>query len=384
MADSHSVVTHDNWFSRVGKSIGGVFAGLLLIILAVALLFWNEGRAVKTYKSLVEGEGVVVPIDAGEVDPGNDGKLVHFSGRPDAGGDLIDEEFEVSAPALRLRRDVSMYQWEEKEESKTEKKLGGGEETVTTFTYSKAWLGSPANSDQFHDPEGHENPGEFPFESIIWDAEEVEVGAFLLPHSLIRQLDDFEKLSLGELPDSIDWPDDARIDKGRIYFGDDPARPEIGDLRVEFSVVAPDSVSVVARQTGHTLGPYRTKAGGDIAMIRPGTLSAMEMFEAAHADNATLTWLLRLAGFVMIWFGFLLVFAPLSVLADIVPLFGNLVGMATGLVTLLLALAVSLVVIALAWLVFRPLLGIILLLAAAGALYFVIKALQRRRKPAAS
>ena len=37
--------------TRVGNSFKGIFSGLILFCLATALLWWNEGRAVKTDKA---------------------------------------------------------------------------------------------------------------------------------------------------------------------------------------------------------------------------------------------------------------------------------------------------------------------------------------------
>lgn len=384
MPDIHTVTTSDSWFGRIGKSISGIFFGIILLCIAVALLFWNEGRAVKRYKTLKEGEGLVVSIAANSVDAQNDDKLVHVSGEAAVTKELSDDDFAVAARALRLRRDVSMYQWEEKKESKTEKKLGGGEETVTTYTYSKKWSGSPIDSAGFQDPTGHMNPGEFPCESMTLDAEDATVGSFELSPQLVSMLGDFEKLPVREKREGSQWPEGAKLDKGGIYLGADPAKPQVGDVRIAFEIVPTGPVSIVARQSGSTFAPYQTKAGGDIEMIRSGKLDAKQMFAAAQSENTFLTWILRAVGFVLLWIGFSLILAPLSVLADVIPFLGNLVGAVTGMFSFFLALAVAAVVIAVAWLVFRPLLGIALLAIAVAALVFGFRLLRKKPVPAAA
>ena len=117
-------------------------------------------------------------------------------------------------------------------------------------------------------------------------------------------------------------------------------------------------------------------------MIVSGNVPAQQMFEDAISTNTLITWLVRLGGFILLWIGFVLLFAPLSVLADIVPLFGSLVGAATGLIAFLLALAVALTVIAIAWVVFRPLLGITLLIGAIAALFFGFRAFGKKKPQA--
>jgi len=377
------VTSSSSWFSRLGKAFTGIVVGIILIIIGIALLFWNEGRAVKTYKTLKEGQGLVVNVAPDAVDEANNGKLVHLSADAVTDETLVDQDFGVSANAIRLRRAVEMYQWKETEKSETRKKLGGGEETVTTYTYTKEWSGMLNNTANFQEPSGHENPSEFPYDSMTLDAEQVAVGAFYLSPDLIAQLSDYKDLPVRDVPEGAEWPEGARTDKGGIYLGVNPGQPQVGDVRINFSVVEQGPVSVVAAQNGDTFADYQTKAGGTIAMIVSGNVPARQMFEDAIATNTLVTWLVRLGGFILIWIGFGLLFAPLSVLADIVPLFGSLVGAATGLIAFLLALAIALTVIAIAWVVFRPLLGITLLVLAVAALFFGFRAFAKKKPQAA-
>ena len=80
MSNSFTETTSVSWFGRLRNSVGGVVIGLLLIIGMVVLLFWNEGRAVTTARSLAEGAGAVVSVGADAVEPTNEGKLIHVSG----------------------------------------------------------------------------------------------------------------------------------------------------------------------------------------------------------------------------------------------------------------------------------------------------------------
>ena len=383
MPESIQVTSSSSWFSRLGKAFTGIVVGIIFIIVGIALLFWNEGRAVKTYNTLKEGQGLVIDVASDSVDAANDGKLVHLTADALTDETLVDQDFGISANVIRLRRDVLMYQWEETRQTETRKKIGGGEETVTTYTYSKEWRRSLNDSSNFQSPSGHENPSEFPFDSMTWDAENVPVGAFYLSPDLVSQLSDFADLSVREIPEGAAWPEDAKLSNGGIFLGADTAQPQIGDVWINFSVVEQGPVSLIAAQNGDTFAEYQTKAGGTIAMIVAGNVPAQQMFEDAIAQNTLITWLVRLGGFILIWIGFGLLFAPLSVLADIVPLFGSLVGAATGLIAFLLALAVALTVIAIAWVVFRPLLGITLLVLAVAALFFGFRAFAKKKPQAA-
>src|SRR5215475_6530768 len=95
MSDTYSETTTTSWTSRIGDSVKGVLFGIALIVLSCIGLFWNEGRAVQTAKSLAEGANLVIDVDPTRIDPINEGKLIHVSGEIKAGVKPVDAEFGV-------------------------------------------------------------------------------------------------------------------------------------------------------------------------------------------------------------------------------------------------------------------------------------------------
>jgi hypothetical protein len=59
----------------------------------------------------------LVTVDASSVDPANEGKLVHLTAKAVTDETLADDMFGVSANAIKLRRNVEMYQWKEKQKN---------------------------------------------------------------------------------------------------------------------------------------------------------------------------------------------------------------------------------------------------------------------------
>jgi hypothetical protein len=84
------------------------------------------------------------------------------------------------------------------------------------------------------------------------------------------------------------------------------------------------------------------------------------------------------AGLAGLWIGLAMVLAPLKVLADVVPPLGRLAGVGVGLVALLVAAVVGMLTVSVAWLAYRPLVGIVLIVAA-GGLLLVMRHLAKRR-----
>ena len=123
MSDSFQKVTRQGWGSRLGDSIKGILVGVVLFIAAFPILWLNEGSSVRRYKALKEGEGVTISVDSQAIDPANEGKLIHTMGKAVTDEVLQDMHFAVSANALRMKRNVSMFQWVEETSEKKEKKL---------------------------------------------------------------------------------------------------------------------------------------------------------------------------------------------------------------------------------------------------------------------
>lgn len=91
---------------------------------------------------------------------------------------------------------------------------------------------------------------------------------------------------------------------------------------------------------------------------------------------------LRGVGFVLMLIGFILMASPLSVAASVIPFLGDLVGMGAFLLGVVVAVPLTLLVIAAAWIAHRPLIGGGLIVAAAGLAYLLAKL--RRRSVAAA
>ena len=117
--------------------------------------------------------------------------------------------------------------------------------------------------------------------------------------------------------------------------------------------------------------------------IEEGTVSAETMFKNAASANSIITWVVRFLGFLFMAFGFMAIMKPLSVLGSVIPFIGNIIGMGTGLISFVLAGAISFLVIAIAWIFVRPLLGIAMLALAIGAFIYTRK-LAAASKPAAA
>ena len=289
MSNSFTETTSVSWFGRLRRSIGGVVIGLLLIIGMVVLLFWNEGRAVTTARSLAEGAGAVVSVGADAVEAANEGKLVHVSGTVTTDSTPKDPDFAISAAGVRLVRNVEMFQWKEESHSETTKKLGGGEETTTTYTYSKEWDDSPIDSSAFKQPSGHQNPS-MDVRSRSFQIPEGKLGAFTLDQPVLDKVGGDQPMAIkpGQASDieaAFGSGRKVSVVDGRIYLGWNPSSPAIGDYRIAYDVAPLGVISVIGQQQGAQFQAYQTIAGDQLLMVDVGNVPAAQMFKDAADAN---------------------------------------------------------------------------------------------------
>ncbi|MBR2125316.1 MAG: TMEM43 family protein [Akkermansia sp.] len=214
-------VTTESWGSRLGGSFKGVITGGVLFLAGIPLLFWNEGRAVKTTKALEEGEAVCVSVPTVDtIDALNEGKLIHATGTAVTQDVLTDDLFGgISMKAMKLRREVEYYQWVENQSTREEKQVGGSVKKITTYTYSTKWVSEPVDSSQFKEA-GHNN---YVFyqgaEDKQQQAANASFGAFALTTAQIGRIGGEKPVELAE----IQWPADlagrTTVANNVLYIG---------------------------------------------------------------------------------------------------------------------------------------------------------------------
>ena len=149
-----------------------------------------------------------------------------------------------------------------------------------------------------------------------------------------------------------------------LYFGRVPGSPEVGDVRVTFEKVVPAKVTVMAVVDGDTFKPFKAKNGKRFQTLVMGKKTGDEIIEDAQDANTMWTWMLRILGVLMVIGGLKGIFGFIETILKVVPFIAGIFGWGVGLVCTIIGIAWSLIVIAIAWLFYRPLLGIGLLVLA--------------------
>lgn len=433
---AYTETTTTGYGTRVGNSFKSIGTGFILFCAATALLWWNEGRAVKTAKMLEEAGSAYVEMPNPEKkDAALDGELVCGTAMVTTEDSLSDAQFGIGAKAIALKRKVEYYQWIEHSSETKEDKLGGKEVTTTTYTYSKEWVSRPVESGQFKDPAYQKlNTVLTTYEDQDQWAENVSFGAYKLNESLIHSISSREAMNLAiskdlltqldksaktayerfygvkqqpvqpaqpvqptqpavlsdsakAVADSLQAVNDS-INKAManaenkkdleyvhqagnvLYFGRVPGAPEVGDVRVTFEKVVPAKVTVMAVVDGDTFKPFKAKNGKRFETLVMGKKTGDEIIEDAQDANSMWTWVFRILGIFLVVTALKMIFGFLSMILKVVPFLSSIMGFGVGIICWVIGVAWSLIIIAIAWIFYRPVLGIILL-AIAGFLVWV-------------
>ncbi len=355
--DSFRETTTTGLGSNIMNSIKGIFFGVLFLIGSIVLLSWNEGRSVNQADALKEMSENIITVTDAKYDVVNEGKPVLVQGFIKPTNALIDPLFGVVSDGLILRRNVEMYQWKEDKQSTTEDKIGGSTETTTTYNYVKTWSGNEVNSMSFKHPEGHANPSMVhKGHTFVTDA---NIGEYHLSKNIVSNIYNFESyMGLSSMPDLVEG---AKNLKSYLYIGDTATIPKIGDMKISYEFAPAGEYTIAAESKNKALVSHSTINDRSFVFIRNGNISAQQLFKEELEFNSTLTWMLRVAGLIIMFMAFSMMMSLLTTLANIIPFLGSLVGGATGIVATVLTLIVGSMVIAIAWFTSRPMLSLVII-----------------------
>ena len=380
--------------TRVKQSFKKIATGFTLFLTATGMLWWNEGNSVKTRDMLKEAQAVCVEMENPSTkDASLEGQLVCGTAITATTDSLIDNDFGIGVNAISMKRTAEYYQWHETKKEETREKSDGSVKKTYTYNYSKTWGKKPVNSKNFKYSSGHTNVVLAYIENGEQWAEHVSFGAYNLSSNLIHSINSFEPLKLDFSDNQLRQLDKTtqaayeryytpidlnsndynyvHVNDNQLYLGLDQASPKIGDVRIKFEKVPPvHEVTVVAVVDGDSFKPFKAKNGYTLEKLVMGKKDMAQFFEDEQESNTINTWTIRILGIMMVIGALKLIFGFVETLLKFVPFLSGIVGWGVGVICTVLGFAWSLIVIAVAWLFYRPVLGITLL-AIAGLLVWI-------------
>lgn len=334
MGDVTETVT-ESWGERILDSIKGVIIGILLFFGSFVLLFWNEGRV-----NVTNIAKKATHISSTSEAPQNlDMKLISTTGNLETKQEIGDTYLKPSS-YIELNRNAEMFAWVEHVETDSKKEMGGSKKTKRTYIYKKEWVDAPTDSSNFKEVKGHKNP-----KMTIVDktnlSNQTNIGVYSLNTPNI-ELPDATNITLDKnntkLKEGMGLANSEYIYKGSGTL----ESPQVGDIRVSYSVVRPRENATVFGQLNladKKISPHYGKENTKLYRLffksRDAALATMQN------EYETTTWMLRGAGFAMMWFGLFLILGPIGIFLDVVPFVGSLGKLGIAIVTMLASLVLS-------------------------------------------
>ena len=371
--NSHTVVTHKGYFKRLMESFGKVVLGIVLFIGSFAVLYMNEGRV-----DMSEVAVNAVEASAETVSAELDDQFVYVTGTVSTDEQVGDYLFLNEGDYLAVQRTVEMYAWVETSSEETETNLGGSETTTTTYYYNEEWVENVEDSNDFDDS-SYYNPSKT-YESEGFTVSSAKIGAYDVNFDGL-ELPKFKKLSLDE--EMLDLSEVGKLQQNYVYipYVEDYmgtaqgslSSPDIGDIRISYTVLDNNSDGTIfGKINGSNLETYYD-ADTEKSLYRFFDGGRDQALAILHGEFKMMLWMMRLLGFVMMWVGLASIFGPISVLLDVVPVFGALSRSVVGFITFLVALVLSIITIIISMIMHSIVALIITVLVVCGIVLYIMK-----------
>lgn len=392
--------------------------GWFLIPFSLTMLWKNEKKLVTYARVINHAKAEYKAIELDKPLDENELCLVSGTGLTVNRQSLEDHDFGASVDnSYRLIRTVEMYQWKE-----TQTKEKEGDTEVTHYHYHMAWLEKPEDSGKFHEAHNHRNPNNrWPFYSSTVEANNITLGGFRLDYNQIKVLgktsteltwEDSGAQAIKMTSENMQQCGFSQFEyrAGSLYASACPEKNNqggfnnIGDYRVRFSYNKCGETSVLAQQikdddgrwtfrkwnpnklnvpfgqstdaeADSTWGPaylcyvcllvnwmFKAMFEEVVNLFTDGKVTAAQYFADQEKNLELANKVIRPLGIVLTILGLYFIFAPVIAMLKFVPLVGYMLASVASFAAILFAIIVggtaSCFTIALAWIFFRPLIGI--------------------------
>jgi hypothetical protein len=357
MSNTFTTVSRQGFGSRLVGAIIGVPVGIVLIFGSCFLLYWNEGRT--DYSKIASKS---IPVQASQVDQSQNGKFVSVTGTVSTNQQIADGAYLKPSSYVAVQRTVDEYAWVQTEHTSSSNNVGGSSTNKTTYTYSEQWTDDPADSSTFQYPQGHQNQPK-PLNDTQVAATSGQVGAYSFDPQTIK-LPTLQDVSLSStnvtLPTATTAPpttvapsttqttatpattnplSDLTLASSQYIYGGSGSltAPQVGDIRISYEALPSGTTTTAFGQLNNgSLAAYTDPSNHTLYDLLLG--DRQTAIATLHNQYEKTTWIIRGVGVGLIWIGLMMLFGPLDMLLDFIPIAGEIGGMLTVIITLPVAL----------------------------------------------
>ena len=267
------------------KPIWMLLGGSMLLLAALAMLSSNESHVLGYRAAAMRHGGVVRNATHSGPTAANNGEMVLVAGTPTIVKPATDRQFGIQADVPLLWRVTDMFQWRQIE-------------YAGSTSYELEWVDHPVDSSVFEDSRDHRNPSQMPFGNARYLAGEVRMDGFLLSSSIVLAMPGREDVT----------PDFSRLRPnlaasfrpvdGHLLTSQDPASPQLGDVRVSWKGAPVQPVTVIAQNRNGTLVPADGVQDGPGFQLQVGLLQVTDL-QPDLPNPPSMPWFWRVASLLL-------------------------------------------------------------------------------------
>jgi len=272
--DDNEELPQSSRFEKSKNSSNTLFGSFAFIVLAIAILYSNEEKAIHLNKNIVEIEKYATLIQ-GKIEP------THT---------IIDPVFQIKSNDLVLKRVVSAYQWKEYRYTSSEH----SSRPITEYEYKKVWSSFLYDSSEFKYSQNHTNHTlKYKTETFLSDA---TLNNYYIDKIIINKIDNFETF---QNPNKDEF----------IYIGKDDKDPSLGDLKISYSVVPSTIYTILGAIQDNNIVPFQTTNYTNFIFLEKGNVDRETILEKEKKSRYSFIWLWRGIGFALLLLGLLMFFS---------------------------------------------------------------------------
>ena len=337
--------TRQGYGSKILSSIIGAIIGVVLFLGSFVVLYLNEGRE---NIGAIANDAVSITQEEHNLEAGT---LISLQGNLEAETYAADE-FLQDGNYIILYRTVEMYAYVESEHSQTEDNLGGSSTTITTYSYSQKWTTSPKLASNF-EGDSTELPQNIPAEYDQWisgmpnaatsKAQTLSMGRYSIGSGL--NFSGEKRLALTTDIADTSSLDNSLISSNYIYkgnAGEISTTPKLGDIRISYNYIdASDSGVILGAIENDSITSFITPKNNKLLRFFAEASSREEAISILEREHNTMTWILRLVGWLLMFVGLIAMTGPVTKFLSVVPFFSRISGFIFGVAAFFISLILT-------------------------------------------
>ncbi len=329
----------------IGSFIGAIL-GIVLFFGSFVVLYLNEGRE---NLGRISQSSVEISQAAHNLE---DGTLICINGSLSATTYAFDSYLNAGNYII-VRRSVEMYAYEETEHSRTQDNFGGSSTTTYTYSYAKKWVSSPQKSTSFKG-DSTEKPGDIPSGYDSWidampenntsNAEGLSIGRYALSGTPSFSGD--TSLALTSELVNISGVSNSALSGNYILIGNQAGissgEPKLGDIRISYKTISADDTGMLlGAVSGEGISAFSTPKNNTLYRFFSEASSRDQMISILETEHKTLTWILRLIGWLMMFMGLVAMTGPVTKFLSVIPFFSRVSGFLFGVAAFFISLVLT-------------------------------------------